>query len=421
VTPSQLRGRLAVLAVLAVPVAVLGFGASYSGVSGMFEPWGWAPAVPLIVDLTILVLTLSLLFGAEAGHRWAPTRPVLYLLIGTTVYLNAASAKPPPAAVGRGISEWLTAERVGHAAAPAVYAVLLELGASWVRHLRDLAEPAREGVPAGVWATRPLHAWSLQRLMWATGERCYAAAAERHLRHRLAAAELRGAPQERLARIRLRHYAVLPSAAALAAGDSPGALGHAPGERPAGPGAAAPEERPHAPGERLGSAARRLPASAPGGADWQAAGVPERPGTPTGGARPGGAGTAAALAAGDGPDASPGPEPAPRERRTAPGERRPAPGERPGGAPQEQAGTAGQAGAGRLRGAGLPSGVGSARELSDEQLAGLWRAWASEAERVSTRQGALHFGMNQERAARVRALAEDAPPRLRAVDGAAGE
>jgi len=62
------------------------------------------------------------------------------------------------------------------------------------------------------------------------------------------------------------------------------------------------------------------------------------------------------------------------------------------------------------RGAGLPKGVRSARELSDAQLAELWRAWSLVTERPSTRAGAVHFALNQERAARVRSLAEAASP-----------
>jgi hypothetical protein len=58
------------------------------------------------------------------------------------------------------------------------------------------------------------------------------------------------------------------------------------------------------------------------------------------------------------------------------------------------------------RGAGLPKKVKSARELSDEQLAELWRAWALVTERPSARAGAVHFAMDQARAARVRSLAE---------------
>jgi hypothetical protein len=67
------------------------------------------------------------------------------------------------------------------------------------------------------------------------------------------------------------------------------------------------------------------------------------------------------------------------------------------------------------RGAGLPKKVKSARELSDEQLAELWRAWALVTERPSARAGAVHFAMDQARAARVRSLAESALPGLHVV------
>jgi hypothetical protein len=67
------------------------------------------------------------------------------------------------------------------------------------------------------------------------------------------------------------------------------------------------------------------------------------------------------------------------------------------------------------RGAGLPRKVRSARELSDEQLAELWRAWSLVTERPSARAGAVHFALNQERAARVRALAEETGRTLHVV------
>jgi hypothetical protein len=67
------------------------------------------------------------------------------------------------------------------------------------------------------------------------------------------------------------------------------------------------------------------------------------------------------------------------------------------------------------RGAGLPRRVKSARELSDEQLAELWRAWSLVTERPSTRAGAVHFAMDQARAARVRALAEETGRTLHVV------
>jgi hypothetical protein len=160
-TDALTRRRLACLALLGVPVAGVGFCASFAGVSAMFEPWRWAWAVPVTVDVTILTCTLALLFGAEVGHRWAPVRPVLYGLITTTVYLNWATATT-------------LAERVGHAAAPAVYAFLVEMLVSWERFRRRLTGPARDGVPFGVWLTAPRFAWAVQRTIWRTGAPGYA-------------------------------------------------------------------------------------------------------------------------------------------------------------------------------------------------------------------------------------------------------
>jgi hypothetical protein len=183
-TDARTRRRLACLALLGVPVAGVGFCASFAGVSAMFEPWRWAWAVPVTVDVTILTCTLALLFGAEVGHRWAPVRPVLYGLITTTVYLNWATAAT-------------LAERVGHAAAPAVYAFLVELLVSWERFRRRLTAPERDGVPVGVWLTAPRFAWAVQRTIWRTDAAGYADA-EAVLRARRELAG-RWAPAARLA------------------------------------------------------------------------------------------------------------------------------------------------------------------------------------------------------------------------------
>jgi hypothetical protein len=213
-TDALTRRRLACLALLGVPVAGVGFCASFAGVSAMFEPWRWAWAVPVTVDVTILTCTLALLFGAEVGHRWAPVRPVLYGLITTTVYLNWATATT-------------LAERVGHAAAPAVYAFLVEMLVSWERFRRRLTGPARDGVPFGVWLTAPRFAWAVQRTIWRTGAPGYAHA-EAVLRARR---ELAGRWRQRHGRrwrtaidpadrVRYEHYAVHADAVRL---DAPAA------------------------------------------------------------------------------------------------------------------------------------------------------------------------------------------------------
>ncbi|KWX02757.1 hypothetical protein LI90_3803 [Carbonactinospora thermoautotrophica] len=355
---------LVLLAVPAVVSATVGFAASYVAMRHYLDDLGWLSYLaPAVIELTIGYLAVSLVYRARRGGRWRPERLLVYAGIALAAYLNWGAY--PNAS---------TSTRAWHAAMPLLWSIAIEWGIAWARHLLKMEQPPPEHVPLGVWITRPRFAWSVQRFMWLTGTRTYTEALARHLAHALAVAEHAGAGPAELAAIRLRYAVVRPSAAALTAGDGNPSTTHPqhPQERPQQHPREQSEE--HA-GERFEERPEERPENTP---ENSPGGRLEN--TPT-------------ARSGNGSAEQPGNtvHPTARNARRAVAE------------------------TGTGRGAGLPDGIDSGRDLTPEQVADLIRQGRAGVPDPSVRQVMHAFAIAYDKAARALELAKT--PRLRAVNG----
>ena len=136
-------------------IGVVGFSVSFWSVAHAAEPYlGWAAwSLPVLVDLAIFVLSgLSMFLELhEISSKWIRLIPTA--LAGFTVYLNTAEQ---PTAFGKAV----------HAAGPALWIAVVEIGTYTVRRLVGLAsESAMDKIRLSRWLLAPLSTARLRRRM----------------------------------------------------------------------------------------------------------------------------------------------------------------------------------------------------------------------------------------------------------------
>jgi len=165
-TPATLAAqsrRLAFWArIVLIPVALIGavlsFRSLYEAANPTFGPY-LAGGFPALVDLLILGASLQYVAGAKIGRPLPGWKLTAYAGVGATLALNALAAHQ----VGQ--VPW-------HIAAPAVWAVLVELTAAQVLGEYEAVHHGRAGrISLPLWVTAPIESARTRLLMARTGIR----------------------------------------------------------------------------------------------------------------------------------------------------------------------------------------------------------------------------------------------------------
>lgn len=145
-----------VIVALVAMLWLAGMTLSFTSVSDAVEPYvgGYAPIVPLGVDIGIAAFTGLDLLMAKMRMRTRWLRLVPWSLVATTVYLNVADE-----------TDWLG--RVTHGVLPLLAVVVVEAGAHYIRvraGLSDETQP-RERLGLALWLLAPVSTAALYRRM----------------------------------------------------------------------------------------------------------------------------------------------------------------------------------------------------------------------------------------------------------------